>query len=95
MEDSLRPYELGEVMEFLLGNWFGSLLRIIGVCVLFVIGHVVKVFRPSSVVYSFKTIYRMDYDKNDNYKQLMECSGQQITGTMFLGVVIAFIYLAF
>lgn len=77
--------------EFLLDNWVSSLLRIIGVCVLFVLGHVVKFFRPSNIAYSFKTIYRMNYDKNDNYKQLMERSGQLITGAMFLGVVIVFI----
>jgi hypothetical protein len=76
-------------------TWAGSLLRIIGVCVLFVAGHVLKLFRPSRVAYSFKTIYRMDYDKNDSYKQMMERSGQQITGAMFLGVVIVFICLIF
>lgn len=83
------------MMEFLLGNWVSSLLRVIGVCVLFVLGRMIKLFRPSSVAYSFKTIYRMDYDKNDSYKQMMERSGQQITGAMFLGVVIVFICLIF
>ncbi|MES2060290.1 MAG: hypothetical protein V4456_00115 [Bacteroidota bacterium] len=76
-------------------TWIGSLLRVIGVCVLFALGHVLKFFRPSSIAYSFKTIYRMEYDKNDSYKQLMERAGQQMAGTIFLGVVIVFICLIF
>jgi hypothetical protein len=65
-------------MEFILDNWVGSLLRIIGVCALYAIGRLAKVFRPSAKAYSFKTIYNMDYAKGDNYEQMMERAGQQM-----------------
>jgi hypothetical protein len=75
-------------MEFILGNWVGSLLRIIGVCVLYVMGRLAKAFRPSAKAYSFKAIYNMDYDKGDKYKQMMERAGQQMASALFIGFVI-------
>jgi hypothetical protein len=81
------------MLHLIVDTWAGSLLRIIGVCVLYTIGHIVRIFRPSSTAYSFKAIYRMDYDKGDSYKQMMERAGQQITGAIFLGTVLMLICL--
>ncbi|MDB5126389.1 hypothetical protein [Mucilaginibacter sp.] len=76
------------MMEFILGNWVGSLLRIIGACVLYAMGQLAKLFRPSAEAYSFKTIYNMDYDRGDSYKQMMERAGQQMAGALFIGFVV-------
>jgi hypothetical protein len=76
------------MFDILFSNWVGSLLRFIGVCVLYIMGKLVALVRPLAKTYSFKAIYHMDYDRGDSYKKMMERAGQQMTGALFIGFVI-------
>ena len=75
-------------MQLIFDCTIGSLLRVLGVCALYAMGQLIKVFRPSAKAYSFKAIYNMDYTGGDNYEQMMERAGQQMAGALFIGFVV-------
>ena len=70
---------------------FGRIMRLIGVCVLYLTGVVVKAVRPSARTYSFKNIYNMDFGKQDPWKMNNDEFNQQIIGFLLtLGAVIIY-----
>lgn len=69
-------------------------LRLVGVGVLYLVGRVVKLFRPSSKTFTLKQIYRMDFGKANIYKTNFNKANQQATGALFLiGVLILVVLL--
>ena len=75
-------------MQLIFHCTIGPLLRVLGVCALYALGQLIKVFRPSAKAYSFKAIYNMDYTRGNNYEQMMERAGQQMAGALFIGFVV-------
>jgi hypothetical protein len=72
------------LLDLSLPRIFGSIMRLIGVCVLYLTGLVVKTIRPSARTYSFKDIYNMDFGKQDPWKMNNDEFNQQITGFLFV-----------
>ena len=55
---------------------------------MYILGVIIKAFKPSAKTYSFKNIWNMEYDKNDGYNMFVEEFGQKMTGFAFIIAVI-------
>jgi hypothetical protein len=63
-------------------------IRFTGVCVLYLCGHILKLFSPQSIAYSFDALWYAKFDKRDSSLMSIEKTGQIITGAAFIGVII-------
>jgi hypothetical protein len=77
------------MLHLIFDSWIASLFRLIGVCVLFTLGYLKQIIRPGAKAYSFRNIYYMEYDKEDEFTKGMERAGQQMTGLIFVLVLLA------
>lgn len=77
------------MLHLILDSWIAGLFRLIGVCVLFTLGYFKQITHPEAKAYSFRNIYYMEYDKEDEFKKGMERAGQQMAGLMFVLLLLA------
>jgi len=69
------------------------IFKSIGVAVLFLLGRVAFFFNPARTAYSFKAIWNMDYDKDDEYWQFTEELSQKLIGVAVLGLILIPLFL--
>jgi hypothetical protein len=73
------------------GKVLGYIFRLVGVCVLYILGVIVKTVNPSAKTYSFKAIYNMDFDEENKGDLYLDKFRQRITGFLFfLGLILIY-----
>ena len=76
------------VFEIVFERFLGEVIRFIGVCFLYTTGKMLDVFKSHKKAYSFDALWTMEYDKGDDYKLMMENTGQRIAGFTVIAVVL-------
>ena len=75
------------IIELIIEFFAGYVLKGLGVTLLYLLGRIAFFFSPSRQIYSFNTIWNIDFDKDDAYWQAAEEFSQKLIGAVVLGVI--------